>query len=171
MPESYNVKYLCKFGKAKVVIDDKIQGTTPFETKLSRGQHIIKAYLSGYKDFADGYFIDRDHDYYIRMEPGKSSQETEPKPKFHIIRFICNQGAARIFIDGNFQGTSTLKYKLEDKLHSVEAHLEGYNDFSDGIYVNKDQDYYINMTKKEQEKEPVTNPLKKNQQNQHLAFI
>ena len=166
--ELSTVHFYCNFGKAKVAIDDITRGTTPFETKISKGQHTLRAYLSGYKDVGIGLYIDGDRDFYINMfkeEQEKKPITTPPKkkpigsqPKYYKVKFLCNAGKTEVAIDGTIQGTTPLSLNLKKGYHDIDAHLEGYMNYFDKFLVNKDQDYNIKMSTGEQEKEPITNP-------------
>ena len=162
--ELSTVHFYCNFGKAKVAIDDITRGTTPFETKISKGQHTLRAYLSGYKDVGIGLYIDGDRDFYINMF--KEEQEKKPittppqkkpigsQPKYYTVNFSCKAGAASVFIDNKFQGTTPLSYKLQQGSYKIKALLDGYKDHYDVFYVGSNLTYDINMIKKEPEKEP-----------------
>ena len=148
MPESYNVKYLCKFGKAKVVIDDKIQGTTPFYHTFEKGVYNIKASLEGYEDYFDRFLVDEERNYYIHMkkkEPGKEPSPTpqpsptpprekpkpsptpplekpKPTPESYNVKFLCNFGKAKVVIDDTTRGTTPFEIRLSRGHHIIKAY-------------------------------------------------
>ena len=110
----HTIRFNCREGKARVVIDNKFQAITPFSYKLTEGWHFIKAQLKGYKDYMVNYYVDKDYDYYIDMKEKETEEEpsptpqpsptpprekpTEPEPGFYTVNFHCDAGNAKVFI-------------------------------------------------------------------------
>ncbi|HER24359.1 MAG TPA: PEGA domain-containing protein [Candidatus Atribacteria bacterium] len=127
---------------AKVYLDNTYRGTTPLNLdRIISGQHHIKLVLAGYEDWSN----------YISVSPSRTSTVSTsliPLAVYGSISIYCNQGSAKIYLDGNYQKTTSanksVKLKdIEQGYHELMITKNGYQQWVNTILVKTNQTYMI----------------------------
>lgn len=123
---------------AKVYLDNVYKGVTPLNLdRVTAGQHQIRLVKTGYQDWSS----------YISVSPSRTatvSADLIPLPAYGSISVYCNQGNARIYLDGSYQrGTSANKSveikKVREGYHELLITKDGYQDWISTIMVTSNQ--------------------------------
>jgi len=123
---------------AKVYLDNVYKGLTPLNLdRVTAGQHHIKLERAGYQDWSD----------YVSVSPSRTttvSADLVPLPVYGSISVYCNQGNAKIYLDGNYQRRTYANQSVEIKnvksgYHELMITKDGYQDWVNTILVVANQ--------------------------------
>ena len=127
---------------AKVYLDNVQRGTTPLNLdRVATGQHQIKLVMAGYQDWSS----------YVSVSPSRTttvSADLVPLPVYGSISVYCNQGDARISLDGSYQKRTSANKSVEIKnvkqgYHELLITKDGYQDWISTIMVTTNQTYMV----------------------------
>ena len=127
---------------AKVYLDNVYRGTTPLNLdRVAMGQHHIKLAMAGYQDWSS----------YISVSPSRTttvSADLIPFPVYGSISVYCNQGNAKIYLDGSYKKRTSANKSVEIKnvgegFHELLITKEGYQDWINNIMVTPNQTYMV----------------------------
>lgn len=98
---------------ADIYLDDNYEGLTPLDlTQIPVGSHhIIKLVLPGYYEWISEITVSSD-------QVSSISVDLEPQPRYGSISIKCNQGEAKIFLNGTYITTTSIYPKT---LKDIEA--------------------------------------------------
>jgi len=127
---------------AKVYLDNVYRGTTPLNLdRVTTGQHQIKLLMAGYQDWSD----------YFSVSPSRTttvSADLVPFPAYGSISIYCNQGNAKIYLDGKYKKRTSANKSVELKnieqgYHELLITKDGYQDWISTIMVTANQTYMV----------------------------
>ena len=127
---------------AKVYLDNVYRGTTPLNLdRVATGQHHIKLVMAGYQDWSN----------YVSVSPSRTttvSADLISLPVYGSISIYCNQGNARIYLDGSYQKRTSANKSVEIKnvkqgYHELLITKDGYQDWISTIMVITNQTYMV----------------------------
>ena len=127
---------------AKVYLDNVYKGVTPLNLdRVTSGQHHIKLVMAGYQDWSN----------YVSFSPSRTttvSADLIPLAVYGSISIYCNQGNAKIYLDGNYQKTTSANKSVELKnvkqgYHELLITKDGYQDWISTIMVATNQTYMV----------------------------
>ncbi len=127
---------------AKVYLDNNYTGITPLSIdRVNSGQHKIKLQLEGYQDWNSNIFV-------AANQTVSLSADMIPLPQYGSISIYCNQGSAKIYLDGKYQRTTYSNQAVEIKnvqpgYHQITITKDGYREWSSKILVNANQTYVL----------------------------
>jgi len=127
---------------ARVYLDNSYKGVTPLSIdKVTTGQHQIRLVLQDYQDWSSDIFLSPNQTTSI-------SADLIPLPQYGSISIYCNQGNARIYLDGDYQRTTYANQSVEIKnvkpgYHKITITKDGYQEWSSNILVNANQTYIL----------------------------
>jgi len=123
---------------AKVYLDNVYKGVTPLNLdRVTAGQHRIKLIMAGYQDWSS----------YVSVSPSRPttvSADLVPLPAYGSISVYCNQGNARIYLDGSYQKRTSANKSVEIKnvrksYHELLITKDGYQDWISTIMIVANQ--------------------------------
>ncbi len=123
---------------AKVYLDNVYRGTTPLNLdRVTTGQHQIKLVKTDYQDWSS----------YISVSPSRTttvSADLVPFPAYGSISISCNQGNAKIYLDGSYEKRTSANKSVEIKnvrkgYHELLIAKEGYQDWISTIMIVANQ--------------------------------
>ncbi len=124
--------------RAKVYLDNVYRGTTPLNLdRVATGQHRIKLVKTGYQDWSN----------YVSVSPSRTttvSADLVPFPAHGSISIYCNQGKARIYLDGIYKKRTSANKSVEIKsvgkgYHELLITKDGYQDWISTIMIVANQ--------------------------------
>ena len=128
---------------AKVYLDNVYRGTTPLNLdRIATGQHQIKLVMAGYQDWSS----------YVSVSPSRTTTfSADLVPlwfKYGSISVYCNQGNAKIYIDGSYQKRTSANKLVEIKnirkgYHELLITKDGYQDWINTIMVKANQTHMV----------------------------
>src|SRR5665648_511650 len=126
---------------AKVYLDNVQRGMTPLNLdRVATGQHQIKLAMTGYQDWSN----------YVSVSPSQTisvSTNLIPMNEYGSISISCNQGNAKINLDGNYiKRTSAKSVELNniaEGYHELSITKDGYQDWISTIMVTTNQTYMV----------------------------
>ena len=127
---------------AKVYLDNVQRGTTPLNLdRVTAGQHQIKLVMAGYQDWSN----------YVSVSPSRTttvSADLIPLPVYGSISIYCNQGDARIYLDGSYQKRTSANKSVEIKnvkqgYHELLITKDGYQKWVSTILVTANQTHMV----------------------------
>jgi len=127
---------------AKVYLDNVYKGVTTLNLdRVTAGQHQIKLVKTGYQDWSS----------YISVSPSRTatvSADLIPLPAYGSISVYCNQGNARIYLDGSYQRRTSANKSIEIKniresYHELLITKDGYQDWISTIMVTANQTHMV----------------------------
>lgn len=124
---------------AKVYVDGKLLGKTPFSKPISlrAGKHKLRATKSGHSN-ADLNFV---------IRPGRRTElSVDLIPFSGLVRFSCNEERAEVYVDKKLVGIAPLNQDLMVGDHDVQIVKEGHNDFVTKINVKAGEKHFVNGT-------------------------
>jgi hypothetical protein len=107
---------------ARVFVDGERAGTTPLAgpLRLEVGKHTLKMTKKGYTDYLDVFTV----------KPGQTTTlDIDLLPMAGILEVTANVPEARVFVDGEFVGTTPLETEVLIGKRSVRVKKAGYYDF------------------------------------------
>ncbi|MBA7623524.1 hypothetical protein ES703_30920 [subsurface metagenome] len=119
---------------AKVYLDNAYKGKTPLNLdRVTAGQHRIKLVMAGYQDWSS----------YISVSPSRTttvSADLVPLPAYGSISVYCNQGNAKIYLDGIYKKRTFANKSVEIKnvrkgYHELLITKDGYQDWISTIMI------------------------------------
>ena len=123
---------------AKVYLDNVYRGTTPSNLdRVTAGQHRIKLVMAGYQDWSS----------YVSVSPSRTttvSADLVPLPAYGSISVYCNQGNAKIYLDGIYKKRTSANKSVEIKnvrkgYHELLITKDGYQDWISTIMIVANQ--------------------------------
>ena len=127
---------------AKVYLDNVYKGVTPLNLdRVTTGQHRVKLVMAGYQDWSS----------YVSVSPSRTttvSADLIPLPVYGSISVYCNQGNARIYLDGNYQKRTYANKSVELKnveqgYHELMITKDGYQKWVSTILVTANQTHMV----------------------------
>lgn len=127
---------------AKVYLDNVYKGVTPLNLdRVAAGQHQIRLVKTGYQDWSS----------YVSVSPSRTatvSANLIPLPAYGSISVYCNQGNARIYLDGSYQRRTSANKSIEIKniregYHELLITKDGYQDWISTIMVTANQTHMV----------------------------
>jgi len=127
---------------AKVYLDNVYKGKTPLNLyRVTAGQHRIKLVMAGYQDWSS----------YVSVSPSRTatiSADLVPLPAYGLISIYCNQGNAKIYLDGSYKKRTSANKSVEIKnvkegYHELLITKDGYLDWISTIMVTANQTYMV----------------------------
>jgi len=127
---------------AKVSLDNVYKGVTPLNLgRVTAGQHQIKLVKTGYQDWSS----------YVSVSPSRTttvSADLVPFPAYGSISVYCNQGNAKIYLDGSYKKRTSANKLVEIKnvgegYHELLITKDGYEDWISTIMVAANQTYMV----------------------------
>lgn len=127
---------------AQVYLDNVYRGTTPLSLdRIATGQHQIKLVMAGYQDWSS----------YVSVSSSRTntvSADLVPFPAYGSISVYCNQGNAKIYLDGSYKKRTSANKSVEIKniregYHELLITKDGYQDWIRTIMVAANQTYMI----------------------------
>ena len=127
---------------AKVYLDNVYKGVTPLNLdRINSGQHHIKLVMAGYQVWSN----------YVSVSPSRTttvSTNLIPLAVYGSISIYCNQGNARIYLDGNYQKTTSANksvelQNIEQGYHELMITKNGYQKWVNTILVTTNQTYMV----------------------------
>jgi len=127
---------------AKVYLDNVYRGITPLNLdRVATGQHQVKLVKTGYQDWSS----------FVSVSPSRTttvSADLIPLPVHGSISVYCNQGNARIYLDGSYQKRTSANKAVEIKnvrkgYHELLITKDGYKDWISTIMVATNQTYMV----------------------------
>jgi len=127
---------------AKVYLDNVQRGTTPLNLdRVTAGQHQIKLVMAGYQDWSN----------YVSVSPSRTttvSADLIPLPVYGSISIYCNQGDAKIYLDGSYQKRTYANKSVELKnvergYHELMITKDGYQDWISTMMVTANQTHMV----------------------------
>ena len=124
--------------RAKVYLDSAYKGLTPLKLdRITAGRHHIKLERAGYQDWSD----------YVSVSPSRIttvSANLVPLPAYGSISVYCNQGNAKIYLNGNYQRRTYANQSVEIKnikpgYYELVITKDGYQDWVSTILVVANQ--------------------------------
>ncbi len=132
----YNLKINSNISGAKVFIDNKEKGETPFSAKVKEGIYSIKLEKDEYDSYSEEIPLKKDFEKTITLN--KNTFEVNVK---------STTENTTVFIDGKNKGELPVKIKLKKGNHSIKAQAEGFDDYSEDFSVNSDETKTITLNK------------------------
>jgi len=123
---------------AKVYLDNVYKGTTPLNIdRVTFGQHQIRLVKTGYQDWSN----------YVSVSPSRTttvSADLVPLPAYGLISVYCNQGNAKIYLDGSYKKRTSANKVVEIRnvrkgYHELLITKDGYEDWISTIMVATNQ--------------------------------
>jgi len=127
---------------AKVYLDNVYKGLTPLNLdRVTSGQHHIKLVLAGYQDWSN----------YVSVSPSRTttvSADLIPLAVYGSISIYCNQGDAKIYLDGSYKKRTSANNLVELKnikqgYHELLITKDGYQDWISTIMVTTNQTHMV----------------------------
>jgi len=105
--------------------------------RVTAGQHHVKLAMAGYQDWSS----------YISVSPSRTttvSADLIPLPAYGLISIYCNQGNAKIYLDGSYKRRTSANKSVEIKnvrkgYHELLITKDGYEDWISTIMVATNQ--------------------------------
>ncbi len=95
---------------ADIYLDDNYEGLTPLDlTRIPVGSHTIRIVLPSYREWVSQIVVSAD-------QISRIFVDLEPQPSYGSISIKCNQGEAKVFLNGTYIKSTSLLYPtlLED---------------------------------------------------------
>lgn len=127
---------------AKVYLDNVYKGLTPLNLdRVTSGQHHIKLTMAGYQDWSN----------YVLISPSRTttvSADLIPFPVYGSISIYCNQGNAKIYLDGSYQKTTSANKSVELKNvkqghHELMITKDGFQNWVTTILITANQTHMV----------------------------
>jgi len=127
---------------AKVYLDNVYKGFTPLNLdRVTSGQHHIKLVMTGYQDWSN----------YVSISPSRTttvSADLIPLALYGSISIYCNQGNAKIYLDGSYQKTTSANKSVELKNieqghHELMITKDGYQKWVSTILITANQTHMV----------------------------
>ena len=127
---------------AKVYLDNVYKGVTPLNLdRVTTGQHRVKLVMAGYQDWSS----------YVSVSPSRTttvSADLVPFPAYGSISISCNQGNAKIYLDGSYKKRTSANKSVEIKnvkqgYHELLITKDGYQDWISTMMVTTNQTYMV----------------------------
>lgn len=127
---------------AKVYLDNVYKGVTPLNLdRVTVGQHQIKLVKIGYQDWSS----------YVSVSPSRTttvSADLVPFPVYGSISVYCNQGNAKIYLDGKYKKRTSANKSVELKnieqgYHELLITKDSYQDWISTIMIAANQTYKV----------------------------
>ncbi len=130
----YSFKIDSNIKLAKVFIDGKERGVTPFQTKLKEGFYLIKVEKEEYESFQDKITLEQN---YIKT--------VELRKNMFDVNIKSNIIGAKIFIDDVEKGKTSYFGKLKKGFHKITVTKEDYGNYSEEINLKENYEKTIDL--------------------------
>jgi hypothetical protein len=134
----FNINIEADARGAKVYLDDRMVGNTPFRGRIRMGQHSVKIIAAGYDDYIKTIDVNGDID--LRADMRRQVRD-------YNVNILVNVGGSKIYIDDRLVGTAQYRGRIQEGQHSVRVNLDGYEEYSKTIDVNGDVRLSVDLQK------------------------
>jgi len=124
----YNLKINTNISGAKLYIDGKEKGETPFAIKLKEGIYSIKLEKEEYDSYSEEIPLKKDFEKTITLN----------KNIFEII-VKSNVEDSKVYIDGSLKGKAPYTIKLSKGKHKIKLTKDDFGDKEKEFEINKDE--------------------------------
>ena len=129
------IRIVCQQPGARIYVDGKDLGSSPYEGSLSFGSHTAYAMAGGKR--SAGQSIDC---------PQGQGQLPQVELSFDVaVGITCNASSARLYLDGKYLGRGSGLYRMTVGSHTLTATADGYYDYSKVLSVDDDMSLTVNL--------------------------
>jgi len=127
---------------AKVYLDNAYKGVTPLNLdRVTPGQHHVRLVIAGYQEWSNN----------VSFSPSRTttvSADLIPLAVYGSISVYCNQGNAKIYLDGSYQRTTSANKSVELQnivkgQHELMITKDGFQQWISTILVTANQTYMV----------------------------
>lgn len=134
---------------ADIYIDDVYEGLTPLElNEISVGTHTIKLVMPGYQGWIQEIYISS-------SQVERISVDLEPETSYGSIVVSCDQGGAKIFLNGTFKkatsdvSSSTILENIEAGYYELIIIKDGFRAWIEDIEVFAEEETLVEAQMRE----------------------
>lgn len=136
-------------GSYKVKIGDKEYADGTKKVDLSKGTYVIKISRVGFDDYVGEINVENEEEL-LEIELKKTGsfgyingESTNPsQTEYGNVTIYSEPGWARVYVDGVYKGVTPIMERLSYGEHYVRLSLDGYDDVSEYVNVNKAETTY-----------------------------
>ena len=128
---------------AAIYLNGNFYGYSPVTIpNLAPGSYSMKAALSGYSPDTQviTVYAGQTATYYPVLQPSP-----QPPRNTGTVTIYSNPSGAQVYVDGNYQGKTTMTVTLYPGSHTFRLSLNGYSDYVTTVYVNAGTSQTINV--------------------------
>ncbi len=122
---------------ANVYINGTYEGVTPLTLNLTPGTYEVKLIKKGYENYTTT----------VTINPGQTTvinAQLTPQPASLTIN--SNPSGAKVYVDGDYRGTTPLTLNLTPGTHSIKLTKQDYQDYTTTITLNPGESKTISVT-------------------------
>ncbi len=143
----YYIKIETNAKSARVFIDGKEKGRTPFKRKLKEGIYKIEVKKEDYDDYSEKVILTENIYKKVNLRQNTFQFELTSKPS-----------NSTVFIDGKERGLTPFMTKLKEGTYAIRAEKEDHYGYAEKILVNENISKLINFKKNIFEVELTSEP-------------
>jgi len=134
----FNVSINADARGAKVYINDRFVGQTPYNTRLAQGEYSIRLTAEGFEDYAKNIDVNGDVNLMADMQR---------RVRDYNINILVNVGGTKIFVDDRLVGTAQYRGRIQEGQHTVRVTADGYEEYVKNVDVNGDVRLSVEMVR------------------------
>lgn len=139
MPSTGRARITTTPSNATIYVDGKMIGTSPINIDLDVGNHIVTAYMSGYRTETRQFTIESGRTLDVRLDLQKLAKEYQ-------FSLVTNPSDATVHIDGKLVGRTPLNVTLEEGTKSISVSKAGYQTYTETFVLNRNISKSITLT-------------------------
>jgi hypothetical protein len=115
--------------RARVYVNDKYLGQTPFRTTIREGEHFIKVTAPGFEDYTETIQLDQNRNINAKLERLR---------RFYNLSISADVRRARVWINGEpRKGFAPLTVKLEEGTYEIKVQAQRRRPFVTTVELNR----------------------------------
>ena len=129
------IRIVCQQPGARIYVDGKDMGPSPYEGMLSFGRHTAYAMRDGKRSAEQS----------IDCPQGDGMLPQVELSFIVTVNVTCNASTAQLYLDGKYLGRGSGLYRMTVGSHTLTATAGGYYDYSKELRVDEDMSLTVNL--------------------------
>ena len=139
MPSTGRARITTTPSNATLYVDGKMVGRSPVNIDLDPGNHMVTAYMNGYRTETRQFTIESGRTLDVKLDLQKFAKEYQ-------LSLITNPSDAVVYINGSSIGRTPLNVTLEEGTKNLSVSKAGYETYTETFVLNRNISKSLTLT-------------------------
>jgi len=139
MPSTGRARITTTPSNATLYVDGKMVGRSPVNIDLDPGNHMVTAYMNGYRTETRQFTIESGRTLDVKLDLQKFAKEYQ-------LSLVTNPSDAVVYINGSSIGRTPLNVTLEEGTKNLSVSKAGYETYTETFVLNRNISKSLTLT-------------------------